>query len=219
MVNLKELINVFEQHSDKERAVQMKAYLRDQFEFLGIAAPTRKQLWSPYFKEAKKTKEVDWEFVDICWDNDYRELQYAAVYYLKHMQKFLTAKDLEKIKSLAVRKSWWDTIDIFDRIIGDIALRYPEVTNTLLEWSVDNNIWLRRIAIDHQLLRKEKTDKDLLEKIIVNNLGSNEFFINKAIGWSLRDYSKCNPEWVKDFISRYEDKMSNLSIREASKYI
>ena len=79
--------------------------------------------------------------------------------------------------------------------------------------------WLRRIAIDHQLNRKEKTNKELLEKIIVNNLGSSEFFINKAIGWSLREYSKTNPAWVKNFINRYKDKLDKLSIREASKYI
>ena len=85
--------------------------------------------------------------------------------------------------------------------------------------NVDDNIWLRRVAIDHQLLRKEKTDTNLLEKILVNNLNHTEFFINKAIGWALRDYSKTNPQWVKDFIEKYKNNMASLSIREASKYI
>ena len=76
----------------------------------------------------------------------------------------------------------------------------------MLEWSLDEDFWLRRIAIDHQLGRKEKTNTALLEKILVNNLGSREFFINKAIGWSLRDYSKTDPEWVRDFIRTYEAK-------------
>lgn len=115
------------------------------------------------------------------------------------MQKFLTDEDVPKLKRLALSKSWWDTIDALDKIIGKIALDYPAVTETLLEWSVANNIWLRRIAIDHQRDRKEKTDADLLERIIVNNLGDTEFFINKAIGWSLRDYSKVNPDWVDIF--------------------
>lgn len=89
----------------------------------------------------------------------------------------------------------------------------------LNEWAVDSNFWIRRIAIDHQLTRKEKTNPDLLEAIIVKNFGSSEFFINKAIGWSLRDYSKVNPQWVRDFLARYGEKMAPLSIREASKYI
>ena len=94
-----------------------------------------------------------------------------------------------------------------------------EVDDLMLEWSLDEDFWLRRIAIDHQLGRKEKTNTELLEKILVNNLGSREFFINKAIGWSLRDYSKTDPEWVRDFIRTYGEKMDKLSVREGSKYL
>jgi 3-methyladenine DNA glycosylase AlkD len=118
-------------------------------------------------------------------------------------------------------RNWqgWDTIDGLDRVVGNIALVYPEVNSILLEWSKDENLWLRRIAIDHQLIRKDKTDIELLEKILVNNLGQSEFFINKAIGWSLRDYSKTNPDWVRNFIKRYQNKLAPLSIKDASKYI
>ena len=103
--------------------------------------------------------------------------------------------------------------------IGALALKDPNVNKILLEWSLDGNIWLRRIAIDHQLLRKEKTNTELLEKILKNNLGQAEFFINKAIGWALRDYSKTNPEWVKNFIEKNRENMAKLSIKEASKYL
>lgn len=89
----------------------------------------------------------------------------------------------------------------------------------MLEWSTDQDLWMRRIAIDHQLCRKEKTNTELLEKIIVNNFGSSEFFINKAIGWSLRDYSRTDPDWVICFLQTYSDKMDKLSVREASKYL
>ena len=78
---------------------------------------------------------------------------------------------------------------------------------------------MRRIAIDHQQCRKEQTNTDLLERILVNNFGSSEFFINKAIGWSLREYSKINPDWVRNFLELYKDKMDKLSVREASKYL
>ena len=89
----------------------------------------------------------------------------------------------------------------------------------MLDWSKDDDFWLRRIAIDHQLNFKNKTDVSLLEKIITNNFNSTEFFINKAIGWSLRQYSKTNPFWVKNFIQKYEKQLNSLSIKEASKYI
>lgn len=193
--------------------------MRNQFPFLGIQSVKRRELSKDFLREARKKQEVDWDFVHKCWEKDEREFQYVAIDYLKRMEKFLTAEDIPKLKNLALAKSWWDTIDALDKIIGGIALAYPEVTETLIKWSVDENIWLRRIAINHQRGRKEKTDTDLLEKIIVNNLGQTEFFINKAIGWSLREYSKVNPDWVRDFIEKYQEDLAPLSIREGSKYI
>jgi 3-methyladenine DNA glycosylase AlkD len=89
----------------------------------------------------------------------------------------------------------------------------------MLRWSTDSDFWIRRVAIDHQIGRKEKTDETLLEAILINNFGSKEFFINKAIGWSLREYSKTNPHWVNKFIEKYRSQMASLSIREASKYL
>ncbi|WP_079014640.1 DNA alkylation repair protein, partial [Streptococcus pneumoniae] len=88
-----------------------------------------------------------------------------------------------------------------------------------IKWSLSDNIWLRRVAIDHQLLRKEKTNTQLMEKILLHNLNQTEFFINKAIGWTLRDYSKTNPTWVTCFIEKNKERMAELSIKEASKYL
>lgn len=120
---------------------------------------------------------------------------------------------------MAQTKSWWDSIDGLDELVGKIVLNHPEAKTVILDWSVDDDFWLRRLAIDHQLLEKENTDTELLEQILVNNLNQTEFFINKAIGWSLRDYSKTNPDWVRMFINKYRNQMASLSIREASKYI
>ena len=100
-----------------------------------------------------------------------------------------------------------------------MAFSDERINDLMQEWSTDTDIWLRRIAIDHQLCRKDRTNTKLLEKILVNNLGSSEFFINKAIGWSLRDYSKTDSGWVRTFIERYNERMDKLSIREASKYL
>lgn len=202
-----------------ENAKSMSAYMLNQFEYLGLKTPERRKICMKIFKESIKEEKIDQSFVHKCWENKYRELQYAALDYIRRMEKYLTDEDIPRLKELAITKSWWDTIDNLDRIVGGIALKYPAVNRIILEWSNDENIWLRRIAIDHQLLRKERTDTELLEKIIKNNFGRTEFFINKAIGWALRDYSKTNPEWVRNFIEKNKDKMSKLSIGEGSKYI
>ena len=142
-----------------------------------------------------------------------------AANYLKAMQSYLKDSDLPKLEQLIVTKSWWDTVDILDRVVGSLVYNKPELEKIILQWNLSDNIWLRRVAIDHQLLRKEKTNVQLMEKILRNNLDQTEFFINKAIGWALRDYSKTNPEWVARFIEKNKKRMAELSIREASKYL
>jgi len=214
----KQLFIAFEENRNTEKAIKMSAYMRDKFPYLGIQTPKRKELSKSFLKVAKTEKQTDWAFVRACWEKSEREFQYLAIDYLNAVRYTLTPADIPSIREIAIEKSWWDTIDGLDMIIGYIALKFPEMNNIMLAWSVDKNIWLRRIAIDHQLLRKEKTDTTLLETIIKNNFGQTEFFINKAIGWSLRDFSKTNPKWVKDFIDKYHDHLTPLSIREASKY-
>ena len=218
-MKLLDLITDFEENRNELLAESMSKYMQDKFRFLGIRGATRTEIYKKYFPDARKTKIIDWDFVESCWNKEEREFQYVVVYYLKAMQKFLKREDISKLKYLIVTKSWWDTVDLLAKVIGSLVIRIEGYDQIMLEWSKDSNIWLKRVAILYQLSLKEKVDKQILERILVGNLGDSEFFINKAIGWALRDYSKYNPEWVREFIKKNKDNMANLSIREASKYI
>ena len=218
-MSLTDLHEELEAAKNPKKSGAMEAYMHHQFSFLGVAAPERNKLYKKYFPEAKKTKIIDWDFVDTCWRKEPREYQYVAANYLKAMQSYLTENDLHKLERLVVTKSWWDTVDILDRVVGSLVYDHPELEEIILKWSLSDNIWLRRVAIDHQLLRKEKTNVQLMEKILLHNLNQTEFFINKAIGWALRDYSKTNPIWVAGFIEKNKERMADLSIKEASKYL
>ncbi|GHV11627.1 DNA alkylation repair protein [Fibrobacterales bacterium] len=218
------IFDIFHAAANPEKAVAMSAYMRDQFKFLGIPTQERKNLSAEFlktsvFKVADQTTKIDWEFIFYCWSCEEREFQYLALNYLSNCKAFLSPKDIPNLKKIATSKSWWDTIDCLDRIVGSIALNFPKTNQILLKWSTDANFWLRRIAIDHQIGRKEKTDTALLEEIIKNNFGQTEFFINKAIGWSLREYGKTNPTWVRNFIEKHKGEMSRLSVREGGKYV
>ncbi len=201
-----------------EQAAKMSAYMQNFFPFLGIPKPPLMQCIKPYLQKSRKLA-FDWEFVRLCWQQPYREAQYVAIEYILLHEKQFTDADIEKIKDLITDKSWWETVDSLDSVVGTIVMKYPDLKETMRQWSVSENIWLRRAAIDFQLKYKEKTDTALLQEIILNNLGTSEFFINKAIGWSLREYSKVNVAWVRGFIEKYKDRLSSLSIREASKYL
>ena len=209
----------FEFLRDEENARHMEAYMRDRFKFYGLQTPERRAVYKDVIARDKKVGVIDREFLEQCWADKHREFQYLVTDYLRAMQKFLTYEDVPFVEQFIRSKQWWDTIDGLDKTVGSIAFRDTRINELMLKWSVDDDFWVRRLAIDHQLLRKHNTDEELLEKIIVNNFGSDEFFINKAIGWSLRDYSKTNPAWVRDFIDKYRDHMAPLCLREASKYL
>lgn len=207
------------QIGNEEKAQKMSVYMLNQFEFLGIQAPERREICKPFFTEMKKEKTINWDFVFQCWENPYREMQYVATDYLAMMKKYLSADDMPNLEKLITQKYWWDSVDNFYKYYTEISSKNIDIEKVMLQYSISDNLWLRRVAICHQLLRKEKINTQLLETIILNNLGTKEFFINKAIGWVLRDYSKTNPVWVKNFIEKHREKLSKLSIREAQKYL
>jgi 3-methyladenine DNA glycosylase AlkD len=221
-----ELFAAFAAAADPEQARGMAAYMKGQFEFLGIPTPRRKALAKGFLKAVKAETQVDWQFIETCWAKPEREFQYLAIDYLKAKQELLEPGDMVHIEGLVLAKSWWDTIDALDVIAGGIAAAYPEAKEVELTWSTSSNIWLRRMAIDHQLQRKGATDTALLQRILENNLPpllpesmTGEFFINKAVGWALRDYSKTDPSWVAAFIDSHRAQMAKLSIKEGSKYL
>lgn len=216
-MNHSTFINSVKTKGNTEKAIQMSAYMRNKFQFLGITSPQRREISKDYLNTLKK--EIDWDFVNECWNNPYRELQYVACDYLRKMKKQLQISDLKKIEDLITHKSWWDTVDSLVKLIGYIVLQNPNLNHLMLKWSTNDTMWIRRTAILHQLSRKTQTNTTLLEKIICNNFGQTEFFINKAIGWALRDYSKTNPNWVASFLLKYKNQLTPLSIKEGSKYV
>lgn len=218
-MKLDELIQLLESNRNPERAVGMSAYMRNQFPFLGIQKPVRAELSKPFMLAAKKHRQIDWDVVDVLWSKPEREFQYVAMEYIVMMRGSMELEDLKKIRSLIKRKSWWDTVDSFPKPVSTIVQMHSEARDTMIDWSTDDDFWVRRSAIIHQLPLRDATDTDLLETAILNNLGQREFFINKAIGWALREYSKTNAEWVREFIGKNRAELSTLSIREGSKYI
>lgn len=232
MINI---IEEFRQYKNEENAEKQAAYLRHQFEFIGLKTPERRLLAKDFLKEKKADKQIDWELVFEFWNLPEREFQYLALDYLHQMKKWLIFDDMEKIKKLTVSKSWWDTVDALDELIGHLLLTgrkqateddstaYEQVKTLVKEWAQAENFWLRRIAIDCQLSFKNQTDLELLsyniEKNLLGSSFADEFFITKAIGWALRDLAKTNSAWVIKFIEEHENKMAKLSIREASKHL
>lgn len=213
-----DLIEVLSKSGNEAQAEKMSKYMKNRFPFWGIPKPELAKIMKPYISATRKNP-IDWEAVFFLWDIEYREAQYVALEYLKAHKKQLQSSDFENIKRLIITKSWWETVDELDACIGLLVQQDETLAEIVLTWSLSDNIWLRRVSIDYQLQFKEKTNTAFLSEAICNNFGSTEFFVNKAIGWSLREYSKTDAQWVRDFLAKYEDKLVKLSIKEAGKYL
>jgi len=214
------LKTLFEQNADPVQAAPMKKYMRDQFEYLGIKSPQQGALMKEFISQngLPPVANLDPILRDL-WSLPQREFQYAATGLLGRLEKELPAKFIKTIEFLLVTKSWWDTVDtISGGTLGVHFRRFPEVREKYLaKWRASDNFWLRRACILFQLNYKKETDFNLLCEIICENLDSKEFFINKAIGWSLRQYARIDPKAVKKFVKA--TPLHPLSRREAMKHL
>ena len=220
--SISDVLSLLKKNGNEEYARRMKAYLKGRFDLYGVKAPDRKLLIRPFLYLHKKTDyEIIKEMTFSLWNHPYRDAQYVAMDLLsKHIKK-LQEPDISFIEYLITIKSWWDTVDwISSHLLGEYFKLFPQNKLEHINRFVrSGNIWLIRSTIIHQLFYREKTDRDLLAALILEQKKSKEFFINKASGWALRQYSKTNPVWVKDFISEYTLELSNLTIKEGMKWI
>ena len=213
------LQTLLEQHANPAESGPMAAYMRNQFEYLGIKTPQRAALLKQFYAEhgLPLLTELD-PILRGLWSLPQREYQYVAVGLLGRFASQLPPDFIETMEYLIITKSWWDTVDSISGSVGVHFQHYPQVkAEGLAEWRQSENFWLRRVAILFQLDYKKDTDFPLLCEIIRENLGSKEFFINKAIGWALRQYSREDAQAVRAFVAA--TPLHPLSAREALKWL
>ncbi|MGB1040904.1 MAG: DNA alkylation repair protein [Flavobacteriales bacterium] len=210
----------FKEKANTHIAKKQMAYLKDQFELFGLPTPVRKEVQKPFLlKENMPSKAELTKIMKELWDKPQREFQYFAIDLNRKYIKQLEKQDISLFELMIANKSWWDTVDLIaTNLVGGYFKAYPEQIIPITDkWMKSGNMWLQRTCLIFQLKYKNEIDTNLLKSFIHPLLGSNEFFINKAIGWILREYTRTNPSWVIDFVNNTE--LSNLSKREALKLI
>jgi 3-methyladenine DNA glycosylase AlkD len=217
---LKPLLSGFESGKNPENAFWMKKYMKGQFEFYGVKTPERRAMMKSFMKEyglpsANELKPVIME----CWSHDYRDWQYVAIGLLIEYIKKPEKEIIELLEFMIVNKSWWDTVDgIAGWLAGPLFKKYPDlIVPRTTQWMNSGNIWLQRSSLLYQLNYKKSTDAEILYRFIEELSGDTSFWIRKAIGWILREYSKTNPDAVLKFVSTHQ--LSPLSRKEALKVI
>jgi 3-methyladenine DNA glycosylase AlkD len=211
----------FEAERDPIAAEGMAAYMRDQFPFVGIKTPARRVIGRRIMAELDRPDDAELRAAaEACWAQREREFQYFACDYLSRHVDRLTPSAVRWSAVLLTTKPWWDTVDaLASHVVGGVVRRHREQVAVMDEWIDDRDIWLARTAILHQLGWKADTDADRLFDYARRRAGDTEFFIRKAIGWALREYSKTDGDAVERFVEDHEAELSGLSRREALKVI
>jgi 3-methyladenine DNA glycosylase AlkD len=197
--------------SDPERALRTQAYMKSEMPYLGVRMPVLRQVCRAAFAEHG---EEGWEdAVQRLWQEaEYREERYAALVLLRRHER---EASLALVEEFVVDGAWWDYVDSLAHVAGAVLRRDPSIAGEMRAWSRSPDRWKRRVSIICQLGFRERTDLALLYDCIEPNLGDRDFFVRKAIGWALREYSKTDAGEVLRYVREHADQLSPLSRREA----
>lgn len=207
--------------ADPERAAAAQAYMKDIAPFLGVPTPERRALSRTVLQGTPRPDEADCTAIALrCWQLPEREYHYFAVDYLRRHVGRCSSGFLPVTRQLITTVSWWDTVDLLAaHVVGVLVAADPKLTADMDAWIVDDDLWVARTALLHQLRYKEHTDTERLFAYCLRQSGHPHFFIRKAIGWCLREYAKTDPDAVRDFLARERGRFAPLSVREALKNV
>ena len=214
------LTNQLKANQDLDKAKNMSAYLKNKFDCFGIKTPLRKEIQKSWFDSLKPLGIDHWDLVSNLWSMQEREYHYIAIDYLRKVpKKYFEAKDHLLIEDLICTHSWWDSVDLIaSNTLASYFQLFPEMRDEVLgKWRTSSHLWLMRSCLIFQLKYKDTLDEALLYELIKEMKGIPEFFIQKAIGWSLRSHSRVNPDWVKKTVKELE--LNGLAKREALRLI
>lgn len=220
---VREVRGALEAAGDADRAAQQQAYMKSTMPYAGVATPAMRRIAKQAFTAHPLKSAADWQdgVLSLWRDARYREERYVAIGLARvpGYRPFRTPATLTVFDELIITGAWWDYVDeIAINLIGELLDSYPrELRPALLRWTADSDIWRRRSAILAQLKFKQETDLELLVATLEPAMESREFFLRKAIGWALREYSKTDPDFVIEFVTGHRDALSPLSKREAYK--
>lgn len=215
------LRSALEAEANVDAAAEMAAYMRDHFPFLGVRSPQVRLAAKPAIAAgASADGDALIAFADECWDQPEREFQYVGALVLRRWVRHLDARHLLDLHRFVTTGSWWDTVDSLAAwSVGPLVRSHPELVAEMDRWVLDDDIWVARTAILHQLSYKDATDGERLFHYVDLRAAETEFFIRKALGWALRQYARFAPDEVRVYVESHRDQLSGLTVREALKHL
>lgn len=211
--------NTFHTHGNPETAQGQMAYMRNQYEYFGLKMPQWMALTKIIHQEQDLPQgEYLKKLARLCFQDDHREMHYFALATVEKALKSVPSDFIQFLEELILTHSWWDTVDWISKLVGLHFKQFPQLIAPVTEhWMASSNFWLQRVCLIFQLTYKEKTDAELMFKYVRRVADSKEFFLQKGAGWALRQYSRTNPEAVREFVAN--TRLAALTKREAMRLI
>jgi 3-methyladenine DNA glycosylase AlkD len=208
--------------ADPDKAVEMAAYMKTDMPFWGIQKPDREPIYRELAKKFAPANHDEYsQVIRKLWSGKQREEKYAALDYAVRCKKFVDKSMIPLYEELVREGAWWDLVDPLATLLIGVAFLNDQksVKPIMKEWIDDDDMWIRRTAILSMNKHKDKTDEKLLYDFCLQRAHEKEFFIRKAIGWALREYSYKAPDSVIKFLRTNKSKLSPLSYREGAKQL
>ena len=208
--------------ADAEKAAGMAAYMKTDMPFYGVQKKGRTEVFRIIKRQFPLPDNSAYRAaIEALWEQPHREEKYLAIGLAKSYDEFLSTDNLDLYRRLIVEGAWWDFVDeVAIHCVGIVYLNERSQTEPTIEaWVDDDVMWLRRTSLIAPIKHKADTDYKMLFDHCLRRAHEKEFFIRKAIGWTLREYAKTQPERVRSFLLKHRDKWSGLTFREAAKHL
>jgi 3-methyladenine DNA glycosylase AlkD len=218
-------LSQLEAAADPAKAPEMAAYHKAPRRYLGVSVPQITELANLWRAELDVEGRV--ALADALWRTDIHEARIAAA-------KLLTQARLRPDEAAwALIASWVPSFDAWAiadhacdagqrRLVAD-----PSRIATVAGWTTSDHMWTRRAALVitlpwAKLNFPKPEDAAIREQVLgwaAAYTADRDWFIQKAVGWWLRDLSKHDADRVRAFLAEHGAQMKGFARKEAGKYL
>lgn len=210
------LIAELRKHADPARAEHDKSYHKSSRQSLGVKTALIDKTIRPYLKELQSGQLV--ELADELWKTDIFDAMISAARIISDKKVMPSHRMWLMIKSWMNEVDGWALEDNIARAAWKCIRVNPEILDELEKWTHHNNFWYRRAALIFTLPQAKKgMNPERMLKWAAQYASDPEWFIQKAIGWWLRELGQHNPERVVEFLNRHWTQLKTVARKEATR--
>jgi 3-methyladenine DNA glycosylase AlkD len=214
---VEDTLNRLSLKNDKTKADKLKKYIGTNLNVLGLVTKTQidtnKKGYTFYSDEKEKTFLI---FNDIYKQSSIFEAKNQAFIFLDKYHKHISL-----ITQLKCLPTWVKHVDnwahsdslskYLTRLIENDSTK-DEMISIIKKWNMSKSLWERRqslIALYYYArTKKQHIDFELTQELVLPLLNDKEYFVQKAVGWTLRESYNVHPKQTYAFI---EEHIKNIS--------